>query len=226
MPGEKFAYFYRGASMRGTFRAGDYLTVIPVALREIRPGDIVIYRKPMSVPDDDDTVAHRVIKVMPGGLIMRGDFNPASDLTVVMEEDIVGRVARFERRGKTRAVIGGRIGLLCGRWFHVWHPARLRFQRAIRRRVVPLGRWFYHWLRTSGVIARVWRPPLTRISLTTPHGPIVKYTHRGRTVAVWWSQRRRLQCRKPYDLILWRELPLSEKTAPPAEIRSDLHSPL
>jgi len=30
--------------------------------------------------------------------------------------------------------------------------------------------------------------------------------HRGRTVAVWWPARNECRFRKPFDLVLWREV--------------------
>jgi hypothetical protein len=38
-------HFYRGCSMAGTFRPGDHLTVVPVPLADVHPGDVVVYRQ-------------------------------------------------------------------------------------------------------------------------------------------------------------------------------------
>ena len=35
--------FYHDRSMAGTFRPGDYLTVVPLGFADIRPGDLVVY---------------------------------------------------------------------------------------------------------------------------------------------------------------------------------------
>ena len=37
--------FYHDQSMAGTFRPGDYLTVVPVSLVDVHPGDVVVYHR-------------------------------------------------------------------------------------------------------------------------------------------------------------------------------------
>ena len=69
--------FYRGSSMWGAFRPGDYLVVEPAPLAAIQPGDVVLYRGRDPEGESDDVV-HRVVDVAPGGLVTRGDNNPRS----------------------------------------------------------------------------------------------------------------------------------------------------
>ena len=52
--------FYRGPSMAGTFRTGDYLTLVPVSLADVRPGDVVVYRRQDRLEDADELV-YRIV---------------------------------------------------------------------------------------------------------------------------------------------------------------------
>jgi signal peptidase I len=187
--------FYRGASMAGTFRPGDRLTVAPVPLIEIEPGDVVVLRGPDGCGNDSDLV-HRVVAAAPDGLVARGDSNPCDDEGRVTAANLVGRVTHFERKGRTRRVRGGRWGLLRARLLHARLPAW--------GLVKQVGRRPYRWLRASGLVQRCWRPAVTRVRFTTEDGPLVKYVCGGRMVASWWPEEGRFECRRPYDLIIER----------------------
>ncbi len=191
--------FYRGQSMAGVFRPGDYLTLEPVPIAEIRPGDVVIYagRDQAGEPED---VVHRVVARAPGGLVTRGDNNPHADHTLVTAENLLGRVTHVTRGGRTWPVRGGRWGLWQARAFR----AGRRVLGLTWRLIVPVGRWPYRALRRSGLVARLWRPAIVRLRLETANGPLVKYIRGGRTVAWWWPDQGRFRCRRPYDLIIRR----------------------
>ena len=62
-----------------------------------------------------------------------------------------------------------------------------------------------HDLRPGDIIV-VWKPKIRRVRFCSPEGEYVKYIHRGRTVAVWWPARNECRFRKPFDLVLWREV--------------------
>ena len=64
------AHVYRGGSMRGTFCPGDRLTVEPVPLTQVRPGDVVAFRISSKRGEPKDLV-HRVTSVGPQGLVTR-----------------------------------------------------------------------------------------------------------------------------------------------------------
>lgn len=196
---------YRGRSMLGLFRPGDALTIEPVPMAAVRPGDVVIYRgcNPGGQPVD---VVHRVIAVTPGGLATRGDNNPCADQGLVNQENLLGRVTRRVRNGRARRVLGGRRGLLL-----------VRLRRALRAGlrsglvlVRTVGRRPYRWLRESGLARCCWRPALTRLALAAPpaqatdNGPLIKYIRNRRTVAWWQPGSGRFRCRKPYDLVITR----------------------
>ncbi len=193
MNAEQNVRLYRGQSMAGTFRPGDYLTLEPVAMTDIRLGDIVAYRG--SHHDDDaETLVHRVVGIVPGALVVRGDSNPCPDAALVTADNLMGRVTHVERCGRRWPVHGGWLGLLRARILHVRYP--------MRRLVGLLGRWPYRWLRRSGLVSRLWRPSVLKVNLVTEEGPLVKYVCSGRTVACWWPERDRFECRKPYDLVI------------------------
>lgn len=196
--------FYHGHSMRGTFRPGDRLVIEPVALDVLRPGDVVVYRKEDGNPGDAerDKVVHRVMRVVPGGLVLRGDNNPARAVEVVLAEDIVGRVTHVRRGARTRPVRGGRGGMRRARGLHGWHSARRGLGWLGWQTLRLVARRPYRWLRASGLVARVWHPTLTRVHLATEDGPLIKFVHGRRTIAECWPQRRTYRCRKPYDLVL------------------------
>jgi hypothetical protein len=63
---------------------------------------------------------------------------------------------------------------------------------------------FYRLLRASRAAALVWHPRILAVRFAAPGGSIVKFVHRGRSVAQWVPQAERWTCRKPYDLLLSR----------------------
>jgi signal peptidase I len=204
-PQPNSVYFYYGSSMRGTFKTGDCLIVEPLTRSKIQRGDVVIYSNPL-LPVRHRLVVHRVMKVVPGGLILRGDSNPATDVSVVVEDDIVGRVVYVERHAKRYPVHNGWRGWLTGKFRHVWNPVSRHIRRFIYRKIiVRLGRRGYRWLRDHQIASRIYKPKLTRIYLETPGGPMMEFMHGNRIVARWWVDQQMLDCQKPYDLFLRRE---------------------
>jgi len=191
--------FYRGRSMLGTFRPGDYLTLEAVPIAAIRPGDVVVYRG-VDREGEPDEVVHRVVAAGTGGLVARGDNNPCSDSVLVTADNLLGRVSHVERDGKVRSVRGGRWGLLRAWVFRTWRLT----QRRGWRLMAFVGRWPYRGLRSSGLVRRLWRPAVVKVRVETENGPLVKFVCGQRTVARWWPQTGRFQCRKPYDLIIRR----------------------
>jgi signal peptidase I len=186
-------HIYRGGSMLGTFRPGDCLTVEPVPIEHIRPGDVVAFLGAAREDGAEELVAHRVIAITPGGLVTRGDNNPHADAVLVTAGNLLGRVTHFERDGVRSPVRGGRTGL--------WQPRLLYIHRRAHALAVRLG-GPYRWLRSSGLLRRLWQPAVIRIRLATENGPLVKYLCGQRTVARWWPEEGRFECQKPYDLVI------------------------
>lgn len=180
---------YSGSSMEGTFAYGDVLLVLPVAYNIVRVGDVIAARRPRMNPTKA-LVVHRVQGRKNGALITRGDTCLAPDSTAVLSADLVGRVVLVQRDGKVRPVLGGRRGQLWAQWLR------------LRRCLMALGRLPYRLLRGSGIGRRFWWPDVVRICIETEQGVIVKYVHRGRTIARWWPGEDLFWCRKPYDLVI------------------------
>jgi signal peptidase I len=192
---DKDTRFYRGRSMAGTFRPGDRLTVFPVPLAEISPGDVVVFRG-LNHEGEESELVHRVVAATPDGLVARGDNNFREDEGRVTSDNLVGRVTLVERDGRARQVRVGRAG----RWQARWLRARLVAWRLVKR----LGAPAYGRLRSSGLVPRCWQPSLSRISLNSKDGVLIKYVHHGRTVARWWPATGRFESRKPFDLVIPR----------------------
>lgn len=192
-------YFYRGRSMAGTFRDGDALRTIPVAHADLRVGDVVVYRKP-GASEGRDKVVHRVVRIIPGGVILCGDYNPVHMVEVVLAEDILGRVTHVERAGRWRRVQNGRGGQVRGLVLH----ARRTLRRWTWKHAQRIGGPTYRRFKRSGLARRIWKPAITQITLQTDYGPSIKYLVRGRTVAQWWPQLNHFEIRRPYDLVITR----------------------
>jgi hypothetical protein len=101
------AFFY-GFSMGSVFRDGDRLFVEHCKVSEILRGDVVMF----AAPGTELRIAHRVVAVGPDGIRTKGDANPGVDPWLLNGEDLIGRVAAFERKGRVRPVAGGLRGRL------------------------------------------------------------------------------------------------------------------
>ena len=186
--------------MKGTFKFGDRLISEPIPMKHIKPGDVIIYRR-RNLEKNDEEVVHRVMSSAPEGMITQGDNNPYIDETLVTNRHLVGKVVYVERNGKKFPVQSGLIGLLRARISHGVGRARRRVRRLIPR----MGRSLYGRLRRSGLPGRLWRPPIAKVLLRTKDGPLIKYLHQNRTVAIFFPANGRFLCRKPYDLVLRKD---------------------
>jgi hypothetical protein len=197
LAGEGLQRFYRGHSMLGTFRAGDQLTLSPLSLASIRPGDVVIFRG-IAHSQNQREVAHRVVLVTPQGLLTQGDNNPYIDRLPITQEQLLGRVSEYIRDGRLYPVRGGFWGLVHLRTLHA-----MRFMRHLGGVFLRLTvGWLYRWLRDSGVVGKFWRVTILRLVVNTRSGPMVKYIHLHRTVATWRPNFGRFWARRPYDLLI------------------------
>jgi hypothetical protein len=184
--------------MGGTFRSGDSLTVEPVSLTDLVPGDVVVFRELNHKGLEE--IVHRVMHIRLNGLVVRGDNNPCNDPNLVSENSLVGRVSYVERDGKRSYVRGGRLGLLRAHVLHKWRNFRREMWSLIRL----VGRNSYYSFRNSGLINYLWRPSIAKIQLMTEKGPLIKLVCRNHTVASYWVDEGRLKCRRPYDLVLFK----------------------
>lgn len=93
--GLPFRFTARGMSMDPFIRDGDVVTIVPCAAGRPRTGDVVA----ICDPRDEHLVVHRVVAVVPGGLLVRGDANDAAD-GVVPRRGAFGVVSAVQRRGR------------------------------------------------------------------------------------------------------------------------------
>lgn len=184
--------FYRGSSMKGTFKAGDRLSIEKVPFQKIRKGDLIIFRK--TINDKTEFVVHRVRHITPNGAITRGDNSLYNDRILLMESDIIGRVSSFDRNGKMFSTRNGFLGRMRAFRLHT----RLRLNSILKRSL----RTPYRWLKKSGIVSRIWYPKIEIVQCQTPQGPLFKFIHRNRTIATYWTKQNKWICRRPYDLVL------------------------
>ena len=140
-------------------------------------------------------LVHRLVEHGAKGWIARGDNALQPDEEPVHERNLAGRVRYALRRGRRITVSGG----LRGRSRAAALIAARRLRRLVGR--IVSGPW--RVLRRSSLPAAVWRPRLVYIRFMTPDGALVKFVHRGRTVARWWVDRGELETRWPWDVVVW-----------------------
>ena len=184
--------FYLGQSMRGTFRPGDVLTVEPLSLSRVRPGDVVVFFRQRG--DGQDEIVHRVVRRISGGLVTRGDAVGREDAGVVSDGNLIGRVVRRERNGRVSTVHGGWVGLCRGRALH--------FYWGLRRPAVRRMQGAYDRLKATGLARLVWKPRVTQLMISSPDGPYIQYVCDKRVVARFWPDTGVFECRKPWDLVI------------------------
>ena len=68
----------------------------------------------------------------------------------------------------------------------------------IRKLVYPI----YKVIKSSGFIPKIWHPEIQKVQLKTPGGEVIKFVHRGKTVAQWDSVSKRFTYKHPYDLVI------------------------
>ncbi|HQO38581.1 MAG TPA: S24/S26 family peptidase, partial [Candidatus Omnitrophota bacterium] len=82
----------KGGSMHPFIRSGDWVQVdlSGRGAETIRAGDVILFRQ------DDGLFAHRVLRRMAGGFLVKGDMSFGSD-GVAVPDDVMGRVIAIER---------------------------------------------------------------------------------------------------------------------------------
>jgi len=180
--------------MKGTFKPGDRLSIEKIPFGQIRKGDLIIFRKTLN--DQAEFVVHRVKRITSKGLVTRGDNCHFNDKTKVTEHGIVGRVTGYDRNAKKFSAGNGLRGRL--------RAIRLHFQLHLRRLARLMLRKPYRALKRSGIVSRIWEPAISGILFQTPNGPLIKYINRDRVVANHWIEQNTWQCRRPYDLIVFK----------------------
>jgi signal peptidase I len=183
------AHFYSGHSMAGTFLSADWLTFAVIPFTSIQRGDVLVFHN-----EAEKLIVHRVVRQTQEGIVTQGDNSLEPDPEFLTPEHVVSQVIHRERNGKTYNVQNGRLGMLRARVLH----GRLHFIKALK---FFLKRP-YRILKKTGIVTKLWRPEIETIHFETQDGPLVKYVHKGRTVASCWTDTNRWWFRRPYDFII------------------------
>ena len=182
-------FVYHGASMIPTFHNGDFLYVRSGG-QKLTVGDVVVF----SNSDTGKYVVHRVVSLSGADLITRGDHNHLCDPLPVSLKQVVGRVDFLENRRGIFSVRNGRLGTRLAQFGQKVY--------LMKRSIRAMFRKPYGLLKTSRLVAMIWRPKIIKMRIQTEQGPRIKYLYNMRTVAVWDPTRQYFECRKPFDLIL------------------------
>ena len=183
----------QGGSMRGTLAPGDCLRVRAGSLGELQAGDVVAFRRGGRV------WAHRVVALQDGHGWTQGDGNWRRDAEPLAPDEVIGRVEEADGPLGRRPVAGGARGLRRARARHV-----VAF---VRWGILSLAAPFYHALRATRIIPRLWRPEVQIVQFAAADGMRTKFIHRGQTVACWQVNPGRWTCRAPYDLVVFPPAP-------------------
>ncbi len=190
LPAEaKEQYIYSGNSMHPVFKPGQMLYVRPL-IDEPSVGDVIVFLDPLSKTH----VVHRVIKVENGQIHTRGDNNPAEDQNPVNPKDIVGVVVKADQAGTVTKVWGGKVGYHRSK-FQVFTKGLINF---IKKLFYPI----YKMIKSIRIVPKIWHPDIQKVLLKTPAGEVIKYIHRGKTIAQWDSVSKRFTYKHPYDLVI------------------------
>jgi signal peptidase I len=186
-------FIYNGGSMAPLFKPGDFLCAHSSVFGDILLGDIVIIQWEGNL-GCLEYVVHRVVLVKQDYLVTQGDNNLCPDSQLVTHDNFVGLVNSYERQGHVYLVKGGVIGLFYARLIHA--------RNYIWLFIKILGWRIYRLIYQSGWVARVWRPAIIQLRLTTDKGILIKYYHGNRTVAHWWPEKKYFDACKPFDLVI------------------------
>ena len=117
--------------MYPTFIPGDVLYIKECKEKEIKKGDIIVFK----TGENEKNIVHRVVSIDNSGIRTRGDNNSNIDNSVLTQKDIQGKVLNFERQGKKYPVSGGQTGLIKANF--------IRLMRRANRKILNIFRPFY-----------------------------------------------------------------------------------
>ncbi len=111
-------YSNKGVSMLPLLKEGrDLFTVEARTSRRCRRYDVVLYRRP-----PDQYVLHRVLRVTPRGYVILGDNSIKKEF--VRDEDILGVMTSFVRKGREYSVTDPGYRLYTRVWCCFLHPLK------------------------------------------------------------------------------------------------------
>jgi signal peptidase I len=179
--------------MYPTFRYGDFVRIIPAAISNLRPGDVIVFRG----NSPDRLIVHRVLRVISNGVITKGDANCSIDPEIVTKEKLLGCVRWFERRGKSFRTVGGCLGLLWA--ILLWQLIAIYFV------FCSLGAIAYRMLARSSAarrLARMFWHPQFKVVCVRNNGSCALKLHIGKRVVAEFEPRTETpRIRPPYGLV-------------------------
>jgi signal peptidase I len=193
-----FFVAYTGPSMSPILQEPEILEIMPFGNRPLQAGDVVFFRSPGA----HQMVVHRIVRLTPKGIFTRGDNNRGNDAFVLQPGDIQGRVVAAWQGQKKRAIAGGRLGWLIGRW--------LPWKRFLDRGLSDLLHSFYHALaRRELLVALLPKGLRPRIVVFQNKGTNRPCLLLGRHIIGRYDDRRQQwQINRPFRLIVnEKELP-------------------
>lgn len=173
--------------MRGTFREGDFLKVVKVEVDELKLGDIIVFNE----AEGDKNVVHRIISLKNDKIVTRGDCNRHVDKGFLLNKKLIGKVVGFDRKEKYLIVANGILGYLSSRLIR----AKLLCKIVLFSLLKPS----YSLIKKTQIVPKIWKPDLQLMTFKSNNGDILKYTHNGKTILVYESNKIRFQ--RPYDLL-------------------------
>lgn len=118
-----YASVTSGVSMRPLFKTNRDMVILKRPDTELKKYDVVLYRLTTG-----RYVLHRIIKVTPDKLIIRGD-NTYS-LEYVNKSDVIGVLTEFNRKGK-RTSVTNRAYVFYSKFWNLIYPLRFVCHKAL-----------------------------------------------------------------------------------------------
>lgn len=126
--GASFRFKARGFSMHPFIQDGEVVTVSPVQVDRLWPGDIVAFCH----PETGRLTVHRILKKTAQGFVLRGDNCPEAD-GLVPTVNILGRVTQGGRSGRIIRLGWGpeRLGLALLSRYHLLQPLLSQIRQVV-----------------------------------------------------------------------------------------------
>lgn len=172
---------------------GDFLIIKKIHFENLNRGDVIAYNKSKG-NSVDFQVVHRITKILKDHIITRGDNNKRTDINPVTKSNLIGKVEKFERNGKTYRVTGGIQGLFIARSKYYLRAFLLGiYKKTIKNRMIK---------KAGTIILRSFTPKIRLVKLASPEGPITKWLLRGKVIAQRGPEKDYFYCQKPFELII------------------------
>ncbi len=184
----QYGLYGTGYSMFPTLRIGDSLNVIAYGNKEIRPGDVVLFRGPGQKHD----VVHRVIAVNPQGIITQGDNNAGPD-EMILPENIIGCVVSIRRGNRTLRIHGGKRGFFIAKCLRIRKSLGLKISRMLH----PI----YHALADSRMF-RMMKLETQILCFERPEGTEMQLLLGKRVIARRHAGSNEWKIRRPFRLFI------------------------